>query len=321
MNHQSRLRIAIAILLWAPFFTSVAQAVRPGEVSWTAQVVCYYRALAAQHPDPKLRNPDYLAGKFLTESFWDTAHLGRDYETARMTMKIYGAAAYYYVNARTHHVDTLLKKMADAGAKQVVILGAGFDSRGYRFQKIYPQLRFFEVDLPATIESKKEKVIQLFGGLPDSVVYAPIDFNTQRLEDVLKSMGYHAGQKSYFIWEGVTPYITEAACRETLSFIKNHAGAGSTVVFDYILRPIIEGKYDGFYGGAQSNAETVAARGEPYVCGWTAREASDMVQEIGLEIVSDVDTDFLTEQYLIDSNGQADGIMGNFYRIMYARVP
>ena len=319
MNHQVRLRVAIAAGLWLLFFTGAGMAVKPGEVSWTAQVVCSYRAIAAQHPDPKLRNPDYLAGKFLTESYWDTAH-SKDYETARMTMKMYGAAGYYYVNARTHHIDSLLKKMANAGATQVVILGAGFDSRAYRFRLIYPRLRFFEVDLPATIESKKEKVIQLFGGLPDSVVYAPIDFNTQRLEDVLKRLGYDPNQKSYFIWEGVTAYITEVACRDTLSFIKNHAAAGSTVVFDYILRPIIEGKYDGFYGAAQS-ASAVAAHGEPYICGWTAREASDLVQQVGLEIVSDVDTDFLTRQYLIGSDGQPDGMMGNFHRIMHVRVP
>jgi methyltransferase (TIGR00027 family) len=291
-------------------------AVEPGKVSWTAQSVCLFRAIAAMHPDLKLRNPDYLAEKFVFIPY----ALRKDYEAARMTMNSYGAGTYYYINARTHYIDTLLKHMADTGATQVIILGAGFDSRGYRFAKDYPQLRFFEVDLPATIEWKKEKVIRIFGRLPETVVYAPIDFNTQKLGDVLGQLGYNPKEKSFFIWEGVTMYITEEANRGTLTFVKNHAAAGSTVVFDYILRPVIEGQYEGFYGAAES-AATVAAHGEPYVCGWTAREAEEMIGQIGLRVVSHVGTDFLTRRYLLGTDGRLDGKMGNFCRIMYAGVP
>jgi methyltransferase (TIGR00027 family) len=316
MTRENRLRVVllVGVSLW--LMLSASLAVEPGKVSWTAQKTCFFRAIAALHPDPNLRNPDYLAEKFVFIPY----ALKKDYEAARMTMNTYGAGTYYYVNARTLHIDALLKQMADIGATQVIILGAGFDSRGYRFREAYPRLRFFEVDLPATIEWKKEKVIKIFGQLPETVVYAPIDFNTQTLGDVLDQLGYDPKQKSFFIWEGVTMYITEDACRGTLTFIKNHAAAGSTVVLDYILRPVIEGKYQGFYGAAR-NAAVVGAHGEPYICGWTAREAEEMIRQIGLVVVSDVDADFLTRRYLIGTDGHPDGMMCDYLRIMHARVP
>lgn len=316
MNRKSRLCVVLGVGVSLWFMVSASLAVEQGRVSRTARSVCLFRAIGALNPDPKVRNPDYLAEKFVFVPY----SIREDYGSFRKTVPEDLATSYYYVNARTHYIDALLKQAADAGTTQVIILGAGFDSRGYRFTKAYPQLRFFEVDLPATIEWKKEKVIRIFGRAPEAIVYAPIDFNTQKLGDVLKEVGYDRKKKSTFIWEGVTMYINEKACRDTLSFIRNHAARGSTVVFDYILRPVVEHKYDGFYG-AEYTAAIVAAHGEPYVCGWTAREAEELVRKIGLEVVSHVGTDFLTRRYLIGSDGQPDGKMGNFYRIMHARVP
>ena len=94
----------------------------------------------------------------------------------------------------------------------------------------------------------------------------------------------------------------------------------SSVVFDYILRPVIEGKYEGFYG-AERNAAVVAAHEEPYICGWSARQVEEMIRQIGLMALSDVDTDFLTRRYLIGTDGQPDGMMCDYLRIMYAGVP
>lgn len=313
-KYHLRIVLVVGISLW--LMVSASLAVEQGKVSWTARTVCFFRAIGALNPDPKLRNPDYLAEKFVFIPY----SIKEDYGSFRKTMPADRATSYYYVNARTHHIDALLKQAADTGTTQVIILGAGFDSRGYRFTQAYPRLRFFEVDLPATIEWKKEKVIRIFGRTPETVAYAPMDFNTQKLGDVLEEVGYDRKKKSTFIWEGVTMYINEESCRDTLTFIRNHAAPGSTVVFDYILRPVIEHKYEGFYG-AEYTAVTVAAHDEPYVCGWTAREAEAMIRQIGLVVVSHVGTDFLTRRYLIGSDGQPDGMMGNFYRIMHARVP
>ena len=79
-----------------------AYAVKTGQVSVTAEFVCAYRAIAAQHPDPKLRNPDQLAGKLCPQR----APLPRAYEEARKFIDYNGEtyAGYFYVNARTLYI-------------------------------------------------------------------------------------------------------------------------------------------------------------------------------------------------------------------------
>ena len=75
-----------------------ALAVNPGEVSQSAEAVCVFRAIAAQHPDPKLRNPDDLAGRLCASPANVPQSMG-----------------YFYVNARTHYIDAALERAAQAG--------------------------------------------------------------------------------------------------------------------------------------------------------------------------------------------------------------
>src|SRR5262245_3738784 len=170
------------------FLDEPALAVRPGQPSSTAEVVCSYRGIAAQHPDAKLRNPDELALKLCSRM----NTFPEDYASARYVIDSGGItyAAYFMINVRTHYIDAALKRAAAEGVTQVVILGAGYDSRAYRFRAAYPQLRFFEVDLPGTSARKRERLAEVFGAVPDYVRYAPIDFDREKLGDVLPPLGY-----------------------------------------------------------------------------------------------------------------------------------
>ena len=136
------------------------------KVSWTADMVAAYRAIAALDSDEKVRNPDYLASRFVRPEF-KTKFPAFDpgFEGARKVVQ--ESPAYFYVNARTHHIDTILKQEAADGVKQVIILGAGYDSRAYRFRDAFPGLRFFEVDLPAMSLQKKLRVKEIFGHFPE----------------------------------------------------------------------------------------------------------------------------------------------------------
>ena len=293
-----------------------AHAVRPGEVSTTAEAVCGYRALAAQHPDPKLRNPDHLAAKLCR---WRSP-LPRDYAAARpMIDQGETYASFFYVNARTHYIDAALRKAAGDGVTQVVVLGAGFDSRAYRFREPYPQLRFFEVDLPATIEAKKTRIAEALGSLPDYVRYAPIDFNTQKLEDVLLPLGYDPKQRSFFLLEGVVMFVVEPGVAATFDFIRANSAAGSVVVYDYVLKQVIQGDTKKLYA-ATYLAYSVERAGEPYVFGWTPAEAGAWARKRGFEVVEDIDHKELVRRHLTGSNGKPEGRMLDWLRLVEARV-
>ncbi len=296
-----------------------ALAVRPGMPASTAEWVCLYRAIGARNPDPKLRNSDDLAEKLCP---WPLSIFPDNYADARGVIDRSGDAfaAFSIVNVRTQYIDAALKRAASDGATQVVILGAGFDSRAYRFREAYPKLRFFEVDLPKTSALKRARLTEVFGSVPDFVRYAPIDFDKQKLGDVLPPLGYDRKQKTLFIFEGVTMYVAEAGNGATLDFIRGNSAPGSRVVYDYLLREVVEGRFEDHFA-ARYITEAVAKRGEPFVTGWTPAEAAAFVKKHGLVVVEDVGEKELVERYMTGSDGNPDGRLLDWQRIIEATVP
>ena len=77
--------------------------------------------------------------------------------------------------------------------------------------------------------------------LPSNVVYVAIDFNKEKLHQRMFQSGYSKDKKSLFIWEGVTPLLTAEAVDETLAFVAENAGPDSSIIFNYILKSVVEG--------------------------------------------------------------------------------
>jgi methyltransferase (TIGR00027 family) len=288
--------------------------------SRTAEGVAALRAMACFEPDEKYRNPDYLAGKFISRDFEDSARWWYDPQHADIVLERLherGAVGYFYLNARTKHIDATLKKEASRGIKQVVVLGSGYDSRAYRFGKSLPGVKFFEVDLPATISEKQKRVKKIFGKLPENTFYAPIDFNVDTIENVLVKAGYNPSLVSFFIWEGVSMYISKEAVNSTLQFIAKKSGPGSSVIFDYIHRDVIDGEFERHYG-AERMAERVEDVGEPFTFGMAKDEAELIVKKNGLKVKWDIGKKEMETIYLVTSRGEVRGPAPTFFRIMHA---
>ena len=298
-----------------------AFAVRPGEVSWTAEGVTAIRAVGALAQDAKIRNPDYLAKKFVSPAYWHYSVFNpKDYALNMKVVRAYRADTYFLVNARTHKIDQTLKEMAADGLEQVVVLGAGFDTRAYRFAEKMPQIKFFELDLPATLQRKKEMVKKAIGKVPEYVAYAPIDFNTETIEEALVRVGYSSAKKTFFVWEGVTMYISEEAVKGTLAFIATRSAPGSSVVFDYMLAGVAAKDWK-TYPQARVSAILCALHGEPWIFGFPEPSAGPIVKDAGLEIVEDLNGKGMTEKFMTGSDGKLDGLAGSHWGLMHARVP
>jgi len=179
------------------------------------------------------------------------------------------------------------------GAKQVVIMGAGWDTRAHRFKELLRDARIFEVDQPATQNPKRARVVAALGGPPSNLTYAPIDFRVQKLSDVLLAAGYQSRLKTFFIWEGVTMYLPEAAVRETLQWVAQQA-KGSSIVFDFAGKEVIDammaGRVSTEYAPDESEAQRVArerlrmitAWGEPWIFGIPKDGEQAFLREVGL---------------------------------------
>ena len=188
--------------------------------------------------DENVRTNDTFAEKFVPPSSWagilPDIDFSKGNEFAIHQLKSDDRSYYYYHNIRTKHIDAILSESLTNKVKQVVNLGAGYDSRAYRFHQIAPEVKYFEIDLPEMIANKKIRVNELLGALPDWVSYVPIDFNKQTLQEELIKAGYDKNKKTLFIWEGVTYYISKEAVKSTLKFVANQSSPGSSIVFDYL---------------------------------------------------------------------------------------
>ena len=133
--------------------------------------------------------------------------------------------------------DKLDEALDDIDA--VVILGAGLDTRAYRLTRRV-RIPVFEVDLPVNIARKAKTVRRVLGELPLSVRLVALDFERDDLLTALAEHGYRLDYRVFFIWEGVTQYLTEDAVRRTLEGLRA-AAPGSRLVFTYVRRDFIDG--------------------------------------------------------------------------------
>ena len=313
--------VALSIAMFLGLTTGVS-AVRPGKMSYSAEMSAAQRAVAAMHPDEKIRNSDYLAEKFVSDNYWHYRHYSKDFDRSMQFVKVFRIGGYYYVNARTKHFDKLLQEAGKNRLQQVVLLGAGFDSRPYRFGRALPGVRFFEMDHAPTSMYKKERIKAIFGKIPDNVTFVPIDFNAWNIIDALEKAGYDPKQITCFIWEGTSMYVTKEAIDRTLRFIATQSAPGSTVVLDYIPELAIQGDSEQ-YAGLRRVAFRMELAGEPFRGGLPDRvqAVETYINSCGLEVLSNIGHEGLTWMYLIGSDGKPDGQPSPYYRIVHARVP
>jgi methyltransferase (TIGR00027 family) len=195
--------------------------------SVTAQGIAAIRAIESAKPPEERICYDPLARQLVSPIFYYLARLFAGYGEWRAP----GTMAFLV--ARTRYVDDYLRACLDRGIEQLVILGAGLDSRAYRFKELQDRVRVFEVDHPATQQDKRRRLVEVLGALPGHVTFVPVDFNQERL-DRLYEFGYERRLKTLFIWEGVTYYLAAGAVDSTLAFVVRNSGEGSCVVFDYV---------------------------------------------------------------------------------------
>ena len=320
-TNTGRCCTGLAVLLMVlSLFTATALAVEENNLSVTAEGVTASRAVFHMHPDEKIRNGDYMAMQMVHPDYWHYSLYSKDFTVGMEVIKTYRQTICYYVNARTKHMDDILEEAGKNGIQQMVNLGAGYDSRAYRYHKSMPMVRFFEIELPWMVVEKKRRVKEILGKIPDYVTYVPIDFNTQNIPGELAKAGYDPRLKTLFIWEGVTYYISAEAVEATLQFIRDQSAPGSSVVFDYMTLGSIKEDWKK-YPDTRRLSFWVKYRGEPFVFGIPEEQEKQWIEQRGLKVISDLNREDLEEQYLTMSNGKLVGRSTSSFRIMYAVVP
>lgn len=210
---------------------------REGKPSFSAEVMAFYRAAESAKPEDERLYYDPMARGFLRTPL-------RLLAGSRI---LAGLIIWFFterwipggvgvVLARSSYIDDCLRDRLVEGIGQLVILGAGYDSRAYQSDVFRRDVRVFEVDRPATQKAKIRKLIDSLGYLPRHVVYAPVNLMEEAFGKGLLDRGYNIGLKTLFICEGVSYYLSPEAVDDILAFVANNSPRGSSIVFDYFVQ-------------------------------------------------------------------------------------
>ena len=208
---------------------------------------------------------------------------------------------YEYVIARTKYFDAVFREAIEHSFDQIVIFGAGFDSRALRFSRLNTGTRIFELDAPTT-QQEKLKAYQLKRlVIPDNLVFIPIDFNQESLAEKTAQAGFAAGRRSLFLLEGVTMYLSQGAIEDTFRFISDVSGVGSLIVFDYLHAGVLR-RENRYYGEAEIY-KTVAKVGEAWTFALEESEVQRFLGRYGFLLRDHSNAQNLEETYFRNAKG------------------
>jgi methyltransferase (TIGR00027 family) len=266
------------------------------QASTSAAGIALARAIESQKPEGVRICYDPYAREMIGPLFWYVFRLF--VVTGYAEMRSPGVMGFLVVRER--YIDDQLKAALEGGIDQLVILGAGYDTRAYHMIGLEENVRVFEVDHPATQQLKKEKLVNLLGSLPEHVTFVPVDFDRESLGDQLAFHGYDYKAKSLFIWQGVTLYLTPEAVDNTLDFVAHCSGAGSRIVFDYMYTSLLNGTVK--RGEVASMRRAQHFTGEALKFGIPEGTICDFLEQRGFVEVVNADCETLKRLYFQGPN-------------------
>ena len=224
--------------------------------------------------------------------------------------------AYEYVIARTKYIDAVFNQAVSDSVEQILIFGAGFDSRSIRLLPSDRPVRVFEVDAPVTQQAKKDRLAEIGVGLPENTVYVGVDFNKEDPEQRLLENGFQYGKRCLFILEGLLMYLDEDAVDETMKLIKRISGPDNKMVFDYIYSSVL--RHEEKYYGDEDLHKNVEDVGEPWGFGVEEDSIKTYLDEHGFRIIEELNSDTLDRRYFTDSTGNLVGRVNGSHSIVLA---
>ena len=236
-----------------------------GKASWTAEITAVSRATESIRPAQERLLNDVYAEKFIRPSFRLILknRLITSFALWLMIDRRFPGASATIVS-RIRLIDDCLKNCIKDGIEQLVILGAGYDARSYRFDELNDRV-VFEVDHPNTQKLKIKKVKDIFGILPRHVRYVPVDFEKDELTTKLSGAGFNQNLKTLFLWEGVCKYLTPDAVSRILTMVSCNCCKGSSIVFDYLFQSMVDRSSGSLLADKMLNFQV--KKDEPFIFG------------------------------------------------------
>ena len=253
--------------------------------SITALQVAFLRAFAHAGDDFAKPAGDFLAIKMLKDNQrFFLNRITTDQQREQVESTSFTPGVYSYLYARTQFIDSVFEKALKNDFEQIVILGAGYDSRAYRFCSDKTRsTKVFEIDIATTQSEKLNALDKAQIAIPDNLKFVAVNFMKDDLKQRLVESGFKKGIRTLVVWEGVTMYLDENSFEKTLTDIKEVCGEGSELVFDYFYKDMVDGNDS--YLGAQTSRAAVNEIDEQYTFGIEKGEFDSYLGYLGFKII------------------------------------
>ena len=237
------------------------------DVTGTAFIVAEFRAQENAEANPLYVDP--IVPLFLDERTKEAAEaISGGFPGAEMNVRI-----------RTRYLDDRLDEQLARGCRQVVILGAGLDTRAVRKQS--DGVAYFEIGDANTLSFKQARLAESGIGAPINFIAG--DYVADGVLKLLEANGFKRDLPAFFIWEGNTMYLTRDAVMKVLAELRERVSAFS-LSFDYMSEEVIA--YATGDRGTSGFVERFAAMGAPWHFGLNDLDA--LAEEAGLSVVDAV---------------------------------
>jgi methyltransferase (TIGR00027 family) len=268
-----------------------------GKASRTAQYMAFFRALETQVQPARRLFDDPYALPLLSGTLRTFARLANIPILGRLVLGVLELGWPCTRSSgvvRTRAIDDYVRQGIGGGARQLVLLGAGFDSRGLRLEEA-KAIPVFEVDHPATQQEKEKRVQGCIGRLPVNIRYVSVDFERDNLEEKLIEAGFEPGFPAVVVWEGVISYLTESAVQGTFTLLARLLAPSSSLIFTYMHKGAVDGS-KAFPGGRRWRT-WVSFSGEPFIYGLDPDTLEDVLKPFGFLLQSDESTEEIAKGY------------------------
>lgn len=286
--------------------------------SETALFAALRRTIANKEYSDEKFGPDNLAEYFLPPHFRFFLRFKKIRENTKNKLDDALPGLNEYMIARTAYFDRLFVDALDNEIRQIVLLGAGYDTRAYRFNQNNRGTKIFELDITPTQDRKKECLKKARIDIPQHVRFVPINFKEESLKDVLEKAGYEDQAKTLFLWEGVSYYLDAESVDATLDFVSYTSHQENAIAFDYTISLSEENLND--YYGVREFTQTMKEHhaNEELMFSINEGKTESYLEQRGLIMLDHLDNEEIERTFLVKDNGSLLGQITGHFRFVSA---
>ena len=279
-------------------------------------MTCVSRACSTLEKNPYYQSDDFIAPLLLPSGLKPWLRISA---VRKLFAKVVAPKGIYeYVIARTKYIDGVFQRAVAEQVDQILIFGAGFDTRAIRFQERLGNSRVFELDVPVTQQAKIGQYRQRQVAIPANLTFIAIDFDQEDLSAKLEEAKFGKNRRSLFILEGLVMYLQPESVDETFRVIQEYAGKGSWVVFDTIYASVL--RKEGSYYGETGIEQTVSKADEQWQFGIENGHVKQFLATYDMQLIDQKDAKDLENTYFTNDQGQVVGRINGTHCLVTAKI-